>query len=113
MLTIPLRIAQRFGSTPWELIPDCEPRAKVLRLFELINQRDGVVVIRDSTLAILSDDQLIPAQAEFSGTLAGSDDGGRRKKCPVELLIGTQELQKLRSFIDRGQPFGRNLPRIL
>jgi hypothetical protein len=58
-------------------VADGEALADVLALFELIDQRDRVIVIRDRALAIRSRDHLIEAETELAGALARSDVHGR------------------------------------
>jgi hypothetical protein len=54
------------GRPPVWLIPDGEALPPVLRLLQLIHQRDGVVLHRDRALAIGRCQQLILPQAKFA-----------------------------------------------
>src|SRR5436190_20569898 len=57
----------------------------MFRMFELVDERDGVVLHRDPALACRINEKLVFAKAEFPRALARRDLRGRRQECPVQL----------------------------
>src|SRR5207244_11001442 len=58
------------------LVRDSNPALEVLRILQLVEDRDGEVLGGDVAPALLVDQQLIAAGAVFAGPLAGLDHGG-------------------------------------
>src|SRR6266550_9454935 len=67
------------------LIRRREALADVLGLLELVEDGDGEVLAADQALALGVLEQVILAEAELAGALAGLDRGGGRDCRPVEI----------------------------
>jgi hypothetical protein len=91
------------------LTADREALPSVLRVFEFIHQRDGVVLHRDAALSLVVDDEVVPADAELAGAFAGVEVGGRTKVGPAD-RGRSQQLQRAPVGFCNRKPLGRQLP---
>jgi hypothetical protein len=66
-------------------IGDGEALADVLRVFELVDQGDGIVFGGDGAVSLLVGYERVAAEAEFAGALAGLDEDGGREVGPGKI----------------------------
>jgi hypothetical protein len=81
----------------------------VCGLFEFVDERDGVVFHRDAAVALGVGDELVFAEAEFSGTLAWFEEGGGAEVGPID----RRSLEQLKGFVvgfSDGKPLGWKVP---
>src|SRR6185312_4092473 len=71
------------------LVADRELSVLVRRLFNLVNQGNGVVLERDPAVALFVCDQVRCAEAELTGALAGFKEARRAEVGPID--VGTLE----------------------
>src|SRR5689334_1579976 len=74
-----------FVSTECALVRRRESPVNVLRLLELVEDRDGEVLAADAALALGVLDEVIETQSELARALARLDRGGRGDGGPVEV----------------------------
>src|ERR1044072_8098196 len=67
------------------LVSRREALADVPGLLDLVHDGDGEVLAADLALALVVLEQVVAAQAELAGALAGLNRGGRRDRRPVEV----------------------------
>src|SRR5271165_2373872 len=84
--------------------------ADVLRVFELVDESDGVVFGGDGAFSLLVGKQLVFAEAELAGALAGLYESGRREISPGKVGFA-QHVERVAVgdgdvFVLRGQVAG-------
>src|ERR1700744_6085604 len=74
-------------------IPDREALAGMVGFLQLIDEGNRIVVVENCALAVGPRDQLVLAEPELAGALAGADQRCGREKGPVQLGVGAQQPQ--------------------
>src|SRR5882672_9423585 len=64
-----------------------EPHAAVLRLLDLVEQGDRIILVADMALALGVGEQVVLAEPEIAGSLARAEEDRRRQEGPVERLL--------------------------
>ena len=82
------------AASVFALIPNSEPLAAVLWLLQFINYCDGVVFHGDSTITAGVRNQIVLAETEFPGPLAGFEEPCRGKIAPIRFAY-TEILEDL------------------
>src|ERR1700722_7763404 len=65
------------------LVTDREAAPHMLRMLELVDQCDCVIIVGDGALAVCGRDDLVAAQAELARALARADENRRREEGPL------------------------------
>ena len=79
------KLSANCGNCLWGSVPDREALAGVLGLLDLVDDGDREILAADAALAFGIHDELVEAQAELAGALAGRDRRRRRASrspCP-------------------------------
>src|SRR5262249_22762212 len=68
-----------------DLIADRKPLPDVLRISQLIHERDRIVFSGDMTVPFLIRDQLVFVQSKLACSLPRLNEGSRTEICPIQI----------------------------
>src|SRR6185312_12156853 len=76
------------------LVPHRESSADVLRILDLIEHGDRVVLVGDVALAVGRGQQGVVGEAEFAGALTRAEKSRRTQESPVQILRFAQRIEE-------------------
>src|SRR5271163_3326634 len=87
-----------------------EALADVLRILQFVDQRNGVILRRNSAGTRLVGDQVVFADAEFAGALAWLNEDRRTERSPIQARLAQNLLRIAMGDGDR-HPLHGKMPR--
>src|SRR6185312_15812041 len=79
-----------------------ETLPRMLRRFQFVDEGDRVILHRNPALAVRIGEQLVGAEAELAGALAGVELGWRRQEGPVEFALAAQNVEEAAAALGFG-----------